>query len=70
MKLFKFDAKEPGYDEFEGFVIIADTKKEAWDIFDDKFGNKYSHESDHKNWVIKEIDMLKKGIISSSFRLG
>ena len=62
--------RESDYDEYAGFVIIAENEEEAKKIAWEE-SLKYEYAVDYENeFEFKEVEMNKKGVVLASYTAG
>lgn len=67
LKLYLCTPETCGWDEFDGFVVLAKNKSEALELVTDIHTECFEHQG---YITIEEVDMNKKGIILGSFNAG
>lgn len=73
MKIYFIDRRHGGgYDEYYGFVVIADSEKEAKEIVINKRGSEFLDLDLDKNFTVMEIgeSTLASGIVMEDFHAG
>ena len=75
MKIFKLDRVDRiGWDEYEGFVVVAESEDDAWAVLIEEHTPKSSRAIEYyfkkENFEISEIDSDCRGIELSAFNAG
>lgn len=67
MKLFRFEFEKPGWDDYDGFVVLANSIERAKEMVHLTL---VSNDQFLKDFTVEEIKLNKEDIILTSFHAG